>query len=419
MRARLTVGFVLILIPFLFATTHLLMMSTMHSHTIRVQADVDVTGSRALAVLDDKDWMQKLDQIFHDPEVEGTGLGAIVVDRGDNILWRSESNAPRQVDPAAGQSLFTSGDRRIALKRPDPQRFQGSTSMLYSLNVITTIAFGLGAWILVAQTLTPIRALARQAREAGKVDLRVKLESPSRDPEMRELVSTLNDLIGRIADSADQKARFYAAASHELRTPLQALSGHLELAADHPRSVDEYRAAVGEALTQTRRLTSLVEGILLIHQLDGKSAVMQESACLSKTVDQVLQPLLPLIEARHLNLTSTVEPVEVSAIPAHLGVLVRNLIDNAARHGREGGILAVESSKGELRVTNDLTADHHLNVARLGEAFFREDASRSSNTGGNGLGLAICQAVATANGWCLGFEQHDDHFSARVVFGGL
>jgi two-component system OmpR family sensor kinase len=290
---------------------------------------------------------------------------------------------------------------------------------LLLLSATAVVAFAIASWLIVGSTLSPIRSLARQAAEARADQPGTRLKAPSKDAEIEALVTTLNGFLGRMEEASEEKGRFYAAASHELRTPLQALSGHLEVALGQPRSVKEYRSALKEAHTQTQRLTSLAEGILLLHQLQGGVLGEREPVCLSTVVQEVVDSLQPLAEARSLTLDSQIAPsVSIPSIPAHATALVRNLIENAAKYSREQTVISIDLDQSRLRISNAPPEGAQIDVDRLFEPFYRLDASRSTKSGGNGLGLAICMAVCKANGWKLSLSQEQARVVAQVTFSG-
>lgn len=285
-------------------------------------------------------------------------------------------------------------------------------TIIFAVGLCGVLAAGLGAWILVGRTLLPIRHLSEQAGAAAPDALHVRLESPSQDAEIVGLVATLNGLLDRLAKTAAAKGHFYAAASHELRTPLQALSGHLEVALSRPRSADDYHAALDEAYAQTRRLISLVGELLVLNQLDGPAPPsIREPVSLSEVCERALQQLLPVITERGLRLAISIhEDGEVMAPRPQAEMLLRNIIDNAVHYASPGGKVSVslQESPGHvsIEVFNECPPLPDWDPEALFEPFHREDASRSRVTGGNGLGLAICRAIALANGWGLSLA-HD------------
>lgn len=279
-----------------------------------------------------------------------------------------------------------------------------------------------GAWVLVGRTLRPIGLLAGQAQTAALDGAPPRLEAPSPDAEVVHLVETLNALLARVEQTARAKGRFYAAASHELRTPLQALSGHLEVALSKPRTSEEYRATIAEAQQQTGRLISLVRDLLLLNQLDAAPTPPPgEPVEVAEICERVLARLRPLAETRKLQLEADLPPGEtITAPPLHVEMLARNLIENAIQYAEPGGAVRLHcgDQAGTLRleIFNTFPPLPRLNVEPLFEPFFRPDASRTARTGGNGLGLAICRAIAAANNWDLTLTHEEAGVRATVIF---
>jgi signal transduction histidine kinase len=373
---------------------------------------------KAMVALTRPDWRASLSAIFDTPTLRERQIGALVADHHGTVLWRTAEYAPAW--PPDKDSTLSEKNGPLVLYVSLPEAMFEHERRLHALFLLSgaaVIAFGFASWLLVGRTLSPIRALAHQASNASVDEVGTRLASPSQDAEMLQLVDTLNGFLGRMEESSQQKAHFYAAASHELRTPLQALSGHLEVALAQPREATEYQAALREAHGQSQRLVSLVDAILLLHRLQGVPPEHREPACLTRAVEETLDILQPLIEARNLRLEVHLqENQRVISVPMHLNVLVRNLLENAARYGLEGGTLEVCLEAGRLKIENEVGDGVVLDPEKLFEPFHRAEASRSAKLGGNGLGLAICQAVAKANGWSLSLLQQGRWVTALVEF---
>ena len=297
---------------------------------------------------------------------------------------------------------------------------------LLLLGLLTSGAAGMGAWVLVGRTLSPIERLAAQARERaeeGRDAGEIALQAPSPDREVRELVSTFNALLDSVAQGAKQHERFHASASHELRTPLQALSGTLQLALSRPRSPDELRAALQNALAQSDRLNALTRDLLLLNQLGtGVLAVSREAVDVAEACDLALSSLQSPLAEKSLHLHEALRPLEVFAPPSHIEMLCRNLLENAVKYAPDDGILRVETvPHGDggplLRVWNQTAHPVEGDLSAWFEPFYRPDEARSSRTGGNGLGLAICRAVCDANNWTLHLEPAHDTAAKDEIAG--
>ena len=283
---------------------------------------------------------------------------------------------------------------------------------LWLLCLAVTIAAGLGAWALVGRTLSPIHRLSGQARQIAHSATvhnapKLTLQAPSPDAEMRELVGTLNELLSAVGAAARAQEQFHTAASHELRTPLQALSGHLQVALSRPRDAETYRQTLEEARVQTQRLTDLVRDLLTLNQLHAASAQPpRETLDLVEVCDLALSPLQKNIDARGLSLQVLApdNALEINCAPTHVEMLARNLLENAVKYAAANSEIKVElqDQAPQLQVWNATeNAVESEPIEKWLQPFYRPDAARHSQTGGNGLGLAICQAICEANHWQL------------------
>lgn len=368
-----------------------------------------------------------LEQQRHELTTEHIAL--FVVDRDGAVVERSQALIPHwPLEPGDDDwqaVAVPEGERTVVLAQQwgrFEHRLRDEALVLLTLSLCAIGGAACGAWVLVGRTLLPIARLSQQATQASTETLHPSLSSPSEDAEMLELVATLNGLLSRLGDAAVVRGRFYAAASHELRTPLQALSGHLEVALSRERTPDEYRAALQEALAQARRLVSLVRDLLQLNQLDTATASPPaEPVLLADLCDRALQQLAPLAARRNLHLETALEQEgEVLAPPTHADMLVRNLIDNAVKYASPGGQVRVglqERPEGmELSIFNTAPALPRLDGEALFEPFFRQEAPRDEHSAGNGLGLAICKAIATADRWPLSLQHDTNGVRVTVLF---
>jgi signal transduction histidine kinase len=293
---------------------------------------------------------------------------------------------------------------------------------LVSLSALIIAACALGAWLLVGRVLAPLEALSAQAQSASTQfpshRIGAHLKSPSDDLEMTELVATLNSLLLRLDADTRSKARFYAAASHELRTPLQSLSGFLELGLARERSREEYRIALEEAQTQSGNLIALVQELLALNQLEAATSNPPcEEIDFADVAQRALQRLCVSIEQRNLRVETEVRNAGVlSAPPIHLEMLISNLLDNAVKYATPGTVLYIRCEASTFEACNECESITGWDDAKIFEPFFRPDESRNSQTGGNGLGLAICKGVCDANGWKLQVQQTPTGVATRVDF---
>jgi len=349
----------------------------------------------------------------HRSDLISNHIAALLVDAHGHIVRQSQDRTPPWPSKREDNwkiRTISAGTSTVVLGYDWGQtedEFRERAIMLLALSLCVVVAAGLGAWVVVGRTLSPIGRLAQQATASSVDTLHIQLAAPSQDVEIVELVGTLNEMLARLSETAASKGRFYAAASHELCTPLQALSGHLEVALSRHRSAEEYRAPLDEAHTQTERLIGLVRDLLVLNQLDTAMTPPEcETVSIAEICDRVLHEYQSLQVQRCLHLRTVLEHEgEVQAPPTHVEMLIRNLLENAMKYAAPGGDVHLNLAEGPSQITvtifNSCAPIDHWDPELLFEPFFRLDVSRNAKTGGNGIGLAICKAICLANGWQL------------------
>jgi two-component system OmpR family sensor kinase len=357
-------------------------------------------------------------------ELGERGINLIFFDRSGKILF-----APKKFRgewPPNGDEIWRS--KRVALDQysavlavPWSRRTRELNELAWLLAALSTLvlaACALGAWLLVGRVLAPLSALSQQAQTASTLDLHARLVAPSDDLEMTVLVRTLNDLLARLEADARSKARFYAAASHELRTPLQSLSGFLELGLARPRPVEELRVTLQEASAQSSNLIVLVNDLLMLNQLETAMVQQEnEDVDMADVAERALQKLDASMAQKNLRANFQTANVQMLSAPwTHLEMLVRNLLENAVKYSQPDSELKIECGAQIFEVENRCPKIEGWDEEKIFEPFFRPDVSRTSQTGGNGLGLAICKAICDANGWKLCVQQIEGGVCARVEF---
>ena len=428
-RARMTAGF-----AFFIAVLMLAMCAAFFIYTKRADrhdADARLTSTAASIQQELKGGHHSLDKAAEfiaeeEDDLRAANVALIIVDRQNRVVAQSQRHVPSWPPRSDAWRIVSMefGARRVVIGVPwheTEEDLRERTAFLLGLSAFVVAFSALGAWVLVGRTLSPIDHLARQAQAASTESLRVRLESPSPDAEIARLVTTLNDLLARLEDTAAARGRFYASASHELRTPLQALTGHLEVALSRPRDVAAYQEALGEGHAQAERLTTLVQDLLLLNQLDaGTSHPVVTLLDVADICETELSNLRALIEARDLTIHRNLpDACEINAPWTHVSMLTRNLLENAVKYATSGGAVRVRLDQSTLTIQNDCAPVIGWDADRYFEPFFRPDASRSSETGGNGLGLTICKAICESNGWDITLSQEQDGISVSVRFARL
>jgi signal transduction histidine kinase len=362
-------------------------------------------------------------------ELAAGDVALLMLDDKGREVWRSRATAPHwplhetEREAWRADTIDMKGQTLVlALPWTETEKeLRELAGQLLALGSLVVAASALGAWILVGRTLAPIDRLSHQVQNATPDRLRVRLSAPSSDAEIVHLVGTINGLLERLATDAASRGRFYAAASHELRTPLQALVGELDVILSRPRAGDEYRETIVEVQRQALRLTALVQELLQLNQLEMASAPPQSAPVnLADLVERQWRALLETASRSDLQTEFHLPDLEVQMPPAHAEMICRNLLENAIKYAAPGGRVRVAIEEWResvhLEVWNDTSTAPETDLSLWLEPFYRPDAARNSQTGGNGLGLAICKAICATNGWEIDLHNNDDGVNVRVKF---
>lgn len=226
--------------------------------------------------------------------------------------------------------------------------------------------------------------------------------------EIAPLVSSINDLMSRLAVSFAAQRRFLADAAHELRTPVTALRLQVQLLQKSKNESDQARA-LSELDTGVARSQRLVEQLLHVARTepDGETSRV-EPVDLADLVRGVVGTFSIKAEHRSIDLGATTPPtaggIVVAGDAEQITVLLNNLVENALRYTPAGGVVDVEASvrdgATELRVADTGPGIPQAEQARVFDRFYRSaDATVQARDGsGSGLGLAIVRAIADRHG---------------------
>lgn len=273
-----------------------------------------------------------------------------------------------------------------------------------------------GGYFLATRNLVPLSAMAARAAEISAANLEDRLPVAG-GAELAGLARVVNGLLDRLEASFGQQRRFMADASHELRTPATIVRIEADVTLAQPsRPESEYRESLTVVQNAARRMTRIVDDLLLLARADAGVAVEhREHVYLDEIVHDVASGVRRLAENRgvRVDVTSVVD-APIFADADLVGRCVLNLLDNAIKHSTTGGAVCVEMARNgnscELRVIDEGPGIPTDIQPRVFDRFFRGDTtpapgdqrispeSDAGSQGGAGLGLAIARRIAELHG---------------------
>ncbi|NJD34490.1 MAG: hypothetical protein FIA96_06590 [Betaproteobacteria bacterium] len=302
--------------------------------------------------------------------------------------WRTARHELKELlahPPSTSAAHFVKERNQIA----DKIARQLLKPLLYALPALALLLV-----IAIGFALPPLRQLARDVAARGP-DRLDPLPLESLPAEVAPLVTRLNSLFADIMRSLENERRFTADAAHELRTPLAALKAQAQVAL---ASVDdtERRHALTQILVGCDRATHLVVQLLTLARLDAGTPHPMQDVALRQVAEEVLAMSAGDAIERGCDLALRDDEAWVRGDALLLQVLLRNLVDNALRHG--GGTqvevsIALQGTQAVLTVSDNGRGIDAAELEHVQQRFYRGANADFSSSQGSGLGLSIVKRI--------------------------
>lgn len=256
---------------------------------------------------------------------------------------------------------------------------------------------GVLIWFIIGLGLKSIRRVAdeiahRESNYLEPVDLQ------SVPVEIKPLVNELNKLFYRLHQALEREKRFAADAAHELKTPLAALRTQTQVAL-RTTNEQERNTALQHLITGVDRCTHVVQQLLTLSRLLPEENTLEDikKVNLPALAAEIIAQLVPAALEKNIEVAlinrKQVLIIEGNAIA--LGILIRNLVDNAIRYTPNNGkvkiYITTTRNHVNLRVTDNGPGIPPELRGRVFERFYRVLGNQST---GSGLGMAIVEQIA-------------------------
>ena len=344
--------------------------------------------------------------------------GELIRVAGQVITPPLEAGAVASTFGTGNVHLAVAVSRRPLLKHLEKVRLLLGVGGGCALVVLTLLA----AW-LVHRALGPLQSLSRDISRFP-VGGPSRFATPPHAAELEPVVERLNSLMERVGRTLARERGFAMGAAHELRTPLAGLRARLELALSRPRSAEEYRAELSEALHIEQGLESMVNHLLLLARLgqEGTGAFVLKPLAVGQFLRASWGEFFDRAEHRQLRVSIRVPDggPELTTSEDLMALLIRNLLDNAVAYTPEGGRITIEAAPTaeawEISVSNTNPGIVEADLPRMAEPFWRARRQESAQDGKHaGLGLALCHRIAAELGATLTHTLADGGLMVRAA----
>lgn len=257
-------------------------------------------------------------------------------------------------------------------------------------------------WWGVTRGLSPLSLLQRRltARRTGDLSA---LPTGRLPDEIRPLIVDFNALLSRTQSMLEREQRFTDDAAHELRTPLTAIRTHLQVS--QRVEGQQRRDAMQQAEAGVTRLTKTLDQLLLLARMESEEALHDDPQPVRfmEALEVAMADTGSRDDCRFHGIADT---LQIAMSDSLLTTVLRNLLDNARRHGEPGTLIDIHARTSDtvtvIEITNYGEPIPPERLARLTERFHRRHHPR-----GSGLGLSIVEAIVIRIGGSLTLESGD------------
>lgn len=336
--------------------------------------------------------------------------------------WIKAHESRPASDAGKNQSVTTA--KPTAVADAEQHNRSESASMLTAmlLNTVELAIVGVLMWWAVVASLRPLRALSEDIGKRKAFDAK-PLATDKVPDELHPLILAFNALLLRVDTAMRAERQFIADAAHELRTPLAALhvQGEVALRADTLARKDE---ALKKLMNVSHRTHRLAEQLLDLARLDaGLHSTELHDTDLLELSRHVVSEFSVEAELRGTKLVLSGERCLVHCDVDEIGILIRNLVDNAIRHGRASGTVEIccghtvrdDGRHPTLEVRDDGSGVAESERDAIFARFYRANGSA---TRGSGIGLSLVAAIASLHEAMIETGSGEDGrgFRIRVLF---
>ncbi len=273
-----------------------------------------------------------------------------------------------------------------------PQRETPMELMIGALAAILT-ASAAAAYIArrVSRPLTQLAVSASEAARGGDV-VRVPEEGPE---DVRRAAAAFNAMTAQVKRTLDSQRQLLSAVGHDLRTPITALRINTEFVSD-PELRERLQKTLAEMQELTEAVLSAARGVGGEKTRRIDLAALVESVCAD--LDEMGKPVS----------WQTHDPIPLTGRPNELRRALRNLIENAVAYGKKAEVRVAESESAyTVTVEDEGPGIPQADLTRVFDPFVRLEASRSTETGGTGLGLTLVKSIAEGHGGSINLENRE------------
>ncbi|MGI6537984.1 MAG: ATP-binding protein [Caldicoprobacterales bacterium] len=286
--------------------------------------------------------------------------------------------------------------------------------------ILTSIFSMILLYFISRRFSKPLTEMNEISREIATGNFKRRVKVKTRD-EVGQLAVNFNAMADSLEKLELMRRSFVANVSHELRSPLTSMRGYIQGVLDHAISGEGQEKYLKIALEETERMNRLINDLLDLSQIQTGNFSMQFKVV---DINEIIRRILIEREDRILDKNMDVDVdfekdvFLVKGDPDRLKQVVINLMDNAIKYNREGGLLSIKTWQHKenvyVKIADEGPGISKEEIAHIWEPFYQVDKSRTQKKGGVGLGLSIVKKIIEAHDQKIWLNSQEGKGSAFI-----
>jgi signal transduction histidine kinase len=320
----------------------------------------------------------------------------LVLVSGVNLaVWRFRTD-----QAAASPQNATELTLWVEAHQGDISRLISNYRLYSAIGVVSVILIGaLGGYILSKFMLKPVDKVAQLSSRISYTNLKERLNYSGPDDEVKRLADTFDGMLSRLDKAIESQKQFVQDASHELKTPIATAITNIEvLEMNDKATIEDYQNLLKILKSSLDRMDNISNSLQLLSQ-DTPSRTEWSEVDIILLISEVINESMAEATAHQVSLdwTRFEGTLMVRGDAASLKRAVINLVNNAIKYNRPGGLVSV-TARRDGEAVFIVVADTGIGISaedlpKIFDRFYRVDKSRSRALGGSGLGLSIVKKI--------------------------
>ncbi|HRE42006.1 MAG TPA: HAMP domain-containing sensor histidine kinase [Ignavibacteria bacterium] len=283
-----------------------------------------------------------------------------------------------------------------------------SMTALFIIMIMLTIGVN---YVISKNTFKPFYKTLEEIKNYNLTNAERLNLSKSSIKEFSELNEQIDRLTKYVRKEYENVKEFSENASHEYKTPVAIIKSKLELLIQNEKLTEEQFKLIDSCFKSIDKLKKLNDGLTLLIKIENNEFKLSESINIKSEVNEIINYFQEMAELKEIKIKSSVSETEIKANKILFEILLSNLISNAIRYNKKGGLIEIFTTENGLTISNT-SEFKKLDSEKIFNRFYKENYNEDSV----GLGLSISKKICELFGFEIKYSYENSNHNFTISF---